>query len=89
MLRVTIELLPHGSEARKSHLGTVLIANDGTASDGSGDAPRGNYVVRLSRRGQPLRVWRTGVVRDFPRKRLGAYDLLLRALVATVGERNK
>ena len=79
MLRITIEFLPGGSEARARRLGTACIVNDG-----SGDPAHGNYKVTLSRRGGKERE---GKVLGFPRKRLGPWDLLLRALAATVGER--
>lgn len=82
MLRVTIELLPHGDESRKRHLGTMEIANVG------GTPSRGNYRARLSKRGKPKQLWKEGAVTGFPRKRLGPYDLLYRALMATVGSRN-
>lgn len=77
MLRVTIELLPHGNEARARVLGTAYIVNDGFGSESSG-----NYQVTLSRRGGKERK---GEVLDFPRKRLGPWDLLFRALARTVG----
>ncbi len=83
MIRVTVELLPGGREDRKRHLGTAIIVNDG-----SGDLSTGNYTVSLSKRGRPKDKWKTGSVRRFPRKRLGAWDLLYRALADTVGERN-
>jgi hypothetical protein len=84
MIRVTIEMLPKGDESRKRHLGTVEIANDGT-----GSALRGNYKVRLSKWGRPATDWMTGAVKDFARRSQGPYDLLLRALIATVGPRSK
>lgn len=84
MLRVTIEMVPIGDESRKSHLGTIEIANDGR-----GTRERGNYKVRLAKRGRPTQAWRHGAVSDFPRQTKGPYDLLLHALVATVGERNR
>ena len=84
MIRVTIELLPHGEESRKRHLGTVEIANDGT-----GTAESGNYMVRLAKMGRPAQTWMRGAVVGFARKSQGPYDLLLKALVATVGPRNK
>ena len=82
MIRITIELLPRGDEALKRHLGTITIANTG------GTPTRGNYRARLSKRGRPNQVWKEGQITNFPRKRLGAYDLLYRALAAVVGERN-
>jgi hypothetical protein len=82
MIRVTIELLPHGDETRKRHLGTAIIANDGTGKD-----THGNYNIRLSRRGQPDSTWKTGRLTGFQRKRFLVWDLLLLALAATVGQR--
>lgn len=84
MLRVTIEMVPRGEESKKYHMGTVEIANDGM-----GTAERGNYKVRLAGFKSASSRWRTGAVLDFPRKSRGPYDLLLRALAATVGDRAK
>lgn len=82
MLRVTIELLPYGDETRKRHLGTCEIANDA-----SGTPTRGNYHIRFSRRGKPFSTWKETRVEGFPRKRLGAWDLLFLALRNIVGDR--
>ncbi len=82
MIRVTVELLPHGDESRRRHLGTAIIANDGTGTD-----TQGNYNIRLSRRGQPDSAWKTGRLTGFQRKRFLVWDLLLLALAATVGQR--
>lgn len=80
MLRVTVELLPLGVESKRRTLGTVTIANDG-----SGSATSGNYDVKvLSSNGRMLR---RGRVLRFPRKRLGATQLLLRALKAALGDK--
>ena len=38
MMRVTVELIPHGDESRKRTIGKMEIANDG-----SGDLSCGNY----------------------------------------------
>lgn len=82
MIRVTVELIPLGF-LRPVHLGTADIINDGSGTRGSG-----NYTVRLSRRGQPTSIWKTGTVHGFPRLRMGAWDLLFRALREIVGGRN-
>jgi hypothetical protein len=58
------------------------IANDCTGTQENGD-----YSVRLSKFGKPLSTWRRGVIRGFARKRRGPFDLLLLALLATVGDR--
>ncbi len=84
MIRVTIELLPWGCEARKQHLGTIEIANDG-----SGSRSVGHYRARLSRRGAPRSVWKEAKIKNFPRLRWTAYDLLYRVLREVVGERNE
>lgn len=84
MIRVTVELLPYGLEQNKQHLGTVVIANDG-----SGTKSRGNYKFRLSRRGQPESAWLVGTVENFPRLRLTAYDLLYLALKKVLEGRHK
>jgi hypothetical protein len=83
MLRVTIELLPFGSENQKRTLGAIEIVNDGT-----GDVNTGHYDVTIFKWGEGRRVWRRGRVEAFPRRRLGPHDLLYRALAATVGGRN-
>lgn len=82
MIRITAELLPKGDEARKSHLGTITISNDGT-----GTATAGNYKAVLSKRGSPDSTWREAHFSGFPRKRLGIYDLLLGILAVAVGDR--
>jgi hypothetical protein len=90
MLRVTIEMIPKGvGEPR--HLGTIEIANEGvTQTDDLFRQPSdfGTYKVRLSKFGNPKGNWRTGVVKNFNRKNRGPYDLLMRALAGTVGDRN-
>ena len=80
---VTIELWPHGQQAGKRVLGVAEIANLGT-----GTLESGNYEVRLLKWGEGRRVWKKGQVLNFPRQRLGPYDLLFRALLHTVGLRN-
>lgn len=82
MIRVTIELLPHGDESQARHLGTIFISNDDTGTD-----DWGSYNVRLTK---PSGTgWRIGRVEHFPRRILSAHDLLFRALKNTVGERNE
>lgn len=89
MIRVTVELLPLGDESRSKVLGVAKISNDGRGSILNG-LHTGDYDVWLSKR-EPKQgqKWRSGRVEGFPRKRLGAWDLLYRALHATVGERNR
>jgi hypothetical protein len=47
-LRITIELIPRGDEARKRKLAQVEIENDGTAGDMRGNGDVGNYRVLAS-----------------------------------------
>ena len=83
MIKVTVELLPFGDESKKKHLGIAYISNDG-----SGQENLGNYKVTLSKMGKPNETWKLGTVIDFPRKKLGGWDLLYRALQDVVGDRN-
>lgn len=86
MLVVRIELWSARTGAR-SELGVAVISNVG------GTATRGNYSVELHRtfeRAKQRRPpYRAATFKDFPRKSLGAFDLLLRALLWTMGDRNK
>jgi hypothetical protein len=85
MLVCKIELWPHGDETRARNLGCVEIANIG------GTQTRGDYKVKLSKSAEYAKRpgnWKSGAVTNFPRTRLGPYDLLLRALAAVIGDRN-
>ncbi|MEL7503151.1 MAG: hypothetical protein AAFN18_11850 [Cyanobacteria bacterium J06554_6] len=101
-LRITIELLPFGNQARARTIGLMEIANDTT-----GTKEQGNYRVLLRKtppwKGALKAVWRqaelwptgedaevlTGSVEGHDRQQRGVYDLLYRALVACgIGERN-
>lgn len=81
MIRVTVELLP-GGRGPAQHLGTAIIANDG-----SGTPTIGNYDATLSRRGQPNSVWKRVRVEGFARKRLLAWDLLAWVLDVATADR--
>lgn len=48
MIRVTVELIPHGDESRKSTIGTMTIANDGT---GEGAISNYDYAIDTARYG--------------------------------------
>ncbi len=90
MLRVTIELVPHGDESRSRVIGIGQIANDGTGNMQIGNY--GNYEVVLFKSPEYSKspgTWKKGQVKQFDRKRLGPWDLLFRALAATVGNRNE
>lgn len=81
MIRVKIDLVPFGIGAPKE-LGEIRISNTGT-----GTPTQGNYLVYLYDKAG--RLYRSGTIKNFPRKKLLAFDLLLRGLQDTIGERNK
>lgn len=86
MIRVTIELLPYGFETNKKTIGVVEIANDG-----QGTLTKGNYTYSLSKEppiAKTKGIWKSGNITDFPRQKLGPYDLLYRVLKSAVGHRN-
>lgn len=80
MLIVRIELHSAVTGEIKT-LATGKIVNTGT-----GSPTRGNYRIEL--RDAAGRVWKTGQIADFPRKRLLAWDLMYCALKKLVGSRN-
>lgn len=89
MIVIKIELWPLGDKTKAQILGEIEITNDG-----AGTRDTGNYNVKLFKWNNKDRtkrggIWRQGKVAGFPRKRLGPYDLLLRALLALVGKRNE
>lgn len=90
MIVVKIEMWPHGSEEKKYDLGRIEIVNDVKTT--MKDRSLGSYIVKLfksaSQGAKSPGIWRRGRVENFPRKRLGNYDLLYRALATLVGERN-
>jgi len=62
------------------------IATGKIVNTGTGTPTRGNYRVEL--RDALGRLWKTGSVEGFPRKRLLAWDLLARSLHSILGNRN-
>lgn len=84
MIVLKIELWPHGDSSKARSLGLGIIVNEGT-----GDPTHGNYFVSLRSAGKQARKWKEGKVAMFPRKRLLAWDLIYRALHATISYRNE
>ena len=82
MIVVRIEVWPHGDKTKALHRGTMVISNVG------GSATRGSYTFRVLKHIGKRGVWKSGRVLNFPRSRLGPWDLLFRALQKAVGERN-
>jgi hypothetical protein len=82
---VKIEMWPGGDPDKKYDLGHVIICNVG------GTEEIGEYDVALFKSATYARKggkWRTGKVRGFSRRRLGPYDLVLRALIAAIRDRS-
>lgn len=75
MIRVTVELVPHGDESRARVLARGTMTNDGT-----GTLQRGNYRFQLSQSGRPNATSRVGSVRDFPRRAKNVWWLLREVL---------
>ena len=82
MIVIRAELWPNGDKNQSKHLGTAKIINDNT-----GNLSMGNYKILLSGKNSK-QIWRAGAIKGFPRKVLGHWDLLYRALKELVGERN-
>jgi hypothetical protein len=79
MVVCKIEIWPGGDKDKARPLGVMMIANDGT-----GDADRANYAVKLSHAGIYFGrkgSWKSGTVKGHLR-RLSPYHLVARALAA-------
>jgi hypothetical protein len=70
MIRITVELVPHGDESKATMIETMLIANDAT-----GNYIKGNYAYAYS----DISGVKSGVVKKHPR-RMGAWPLIAKAL---------
>ncbi len=70
MIKVTVELLPHGSEEGKRVLGIMYISNDA-----SGDENIGNYNGKLIAEYTGL-TGRSGKVMQFHRKQQSVWSLI-------------
>lgn len=79
MIRVTVDLISARGPAHNKRLGVMEICNDGSQSDGTGDAARGCYNGRIYRKGG-RQVIRRGRVEGFPRRSYPVWRLILRVL---------
>lgn len=75
MLRVTIEIVPHGREELAKVVAVGKIVNTGT-----GTWTRGNYRVDLGKCGKSTALWKRGFIEGFPRTQQNAWRLLKLAL---------
>jgi hypothetical protein len=94
VIYIRLELWPQGNKARARVLHEGIIHNTG------GDGSTGEYEYLFSCKGgfkatdrqiaavEVKNVVRRGEVKEFPRLRLYAVDLLYRALRSAFGERN-
>jgi len=80
VIRVTVELVPHGDESRAKVLCQGMIANDG-----SGTLRKGNYRFQLSQQGRLSATARKGEVKDFPRLSKNVWHLLRLVLNTAFG----
>lgn len=81
---IRIELWPKGDEARKREIGVAHIANTGASPDPN----IGHYTVKLFKSLEYAKregIWKRGRVMNFPRLKYGTWDLLLLALLASLG----
>ncbi len=86
MIRVTIEMLPGGNTECKRLIGQIEIVNDGTGTE-----EIGHYDVVITKEppiAKARGIWKKGKVRNFPRKKLGPYDLLYKVCEELVGYRS-
>jgi len=81
MIVIKIELWPLGFESRKKELGRMHIINKG-----SGSLIRGDYGVKVMRRGTKDKVQRTGEVTSYPRESYSVWRLVMRALKSAFPE---
>jgi len=81
MIVIKIELWPKGFESRARELGKMYIANTGELGNGK----RGNYHVRLFRKGTNT-VQREGSVENFPRHSYSVWRLVSRAIKSVFPE---
>lgn len=92
MIYIKVELWPCGDKSRARTLGEARIANVG------GTSTQGKYLAQLSKVGgfkadalaapKLPNTLRTVAIDGFPRKRLYAWDLLLRVLASAFATRN-
>lgn len=82
MVVVKIELWPGGYESHKKEIGRMTLTNRGD----SDNPKRGNYDVRIMRRGSEKTVQREGEVLNYPRQAYSVWKLISRALASALGD---
>lgn len=72
MIVITVQLKSARGRSEDKTLGVMEIWNDATGTETTG-----HYQFRIWKQGGKG-VWQGGSVRNFPRKRLGCWDLMYR-----------
>ena len=75
MIKITVELCPPLVTGRKGK----VIARAAIINDGTGTKKRGNYKFALWLKRKD-RHYRTGEIKNFPRKSYNVYELIKRVL---------
>ena len=70
MIRVTVDLVPHGEEDGKKVIGILEIWNNAT-----GTSEKGNYCFRISEESEP-NIWLCGKISGFPRLQSQSWHLI-------------
>ncbi len=79
MIRITVEMVPHGMESKKYEIGRAIIANDGT-----GNQTLGNYEYVINRvDGDKEVVFAAGEIKGFRRRERPVWNLIYRMLMMT------
>lgn len=82
MLKITIELLPHGfaNEDKAKIISTGFITNDGTGNERLGNYKATFHNSKLDQLKEAIKANQHSTVKSFARKRHSAWDLLMLAL---------
>ena len=83
MIVVKIELWPGGWESKKKEIGRMTIANRGI---NPAHPKRGDYRVRIMRRGTTDVIQRESEVLNYPRQSYPVWELIMRALNSSFGK---
>lgn len=82
MLRITVEIVPHGDESKKTVFAVAEIALEAV----SDDKQIGKYSVKTSHTGKWFKAgkwWKKGILTAFHRLRRSPWELITCALATT------
>ena len=83
MLRITVDLFPHGDKNKKQTLGILEIWNDGTGTE-----ENGNYKFWISKANTTTIVKWRGAVQNFKRLEESVWRLLYLSLKQIFGDKD-